>query len=116
LSTQQGRKGELRCTKNFIDQRTAEQWKLLWRKLQTPRPIVNVDGTKNKAGAVMEACILKVLQQGQQQLQQFYVTDLGFDRVLLGYPWLQEFNPLINWKEGTVKEEITLKTIAKAWE
>jgi hypothetical protein len=66
--------------------------------LPRPWPIVNVDGMENKAGMVTEACILKVLYNGHQHLQQFYVTDLGFDQVLLGYPWLSTFNLQVNWK------------------
>ena len=78
--------------------------------------ITNIDGTENKASAVTKACILDVLHQGNQQLQRFYITDLGFDRVLLGYPWLHKFNPQIDWKGKGVVEEITLKTVANAWE
>ena len=64
---------------NFIDIRTAEQWGLLRKVLPRPQPIVNIDGTENKAGMVTEACILKVLHNKKQHLQRFYVTDLGFD-------------------------------------
>jgi hypothetical protein len=53
--------------------------------------------------------------QGLQKLQRFYVTDLGFDRVLLGYPWLSTFNPRINWRAGTVEGRVILKTVANAW-
>ena len=104
------------ATENFVDIRTAERWKLLWKTLPNPRSIINVDGTDNKAGAVTEACILEVLHKGDQQLQRFYIMDLGFDRVLLGYPWLHGFNPQINWKKEGVEGEVTLKTIANAWE
>ena len=104
------------ATENFVDIRTAERWGLPWKTLPNPRSIINVDGTNNKAGAVTEACILDVLHKGNQQLQRFYVTDLGFDRVLLGYPWLHGFNPQIDWKKEGVEGEVTLKTIANAWE
>jgi len=30
-------------------------------------------------------------------MQQFYVTNLGSDRIILGYPWLHAFNLDINW-------------------
>jgi hypothetical protein len=81
------------ATENFINQRTAERWKMLTKELVQPRPIVNMDGTENKAGKVTKACILKVELNGQEELQKFYVTNLGFNRVLLGYPWLSTFNP-----------------------
>ena len=53
-------------TENFIDVRTAERWGLPQKILPRPRPIVNVDGTENKAGMVTEACILEVLYKGDQ--------------------------------------------------
>jgi predicted aspartyl protease len=104
------------ATENFVDIRTAERWKLPRKTLPNPRSIINVDGTDNKAGAVTEACVLEVLHEGDQQLQRFSVTDLGFNRVLLGYPWLHGFNPQIDWKKEGVEGEVTLKTITNAWE
>jgi hypothetical protein len=29
----------------------------------------------------------------------FYITDLGRDRLILGYPWFKEFNPKIDWSQ-----------------
>jgi hypothetical protein len=72
-----------------------------------------VDGTENKASVVTEACILEIKHQGLQKLQKFYVTDLGFDQVLLGYPWLSTFNPKIDWRAGTVEGRVILKTVAR---
>src|SRR5579863_8678249 len=33
----------------------------------------------------------------------FYVATLGQDRAILGFPFLQKFNPQINWMMGTIK-------------
>ena len=103
-------------TENFVDICTAECWGMPRKTLFKPRPIVNVDGTENKAGAVTEACILEIEHQGKWKLQHFYITDLGFDRVLLGYPWLSMFNPQIDWATGKVEGKLTLNTVANAWE
>ena len=86
------------------------------KTLFKPRPIVNVDSTENKAGAVTEACILEIEHQGKQKLQHFYITDLGFDQVLLGYLWLSTFNPQIDWGTEKVEGKLMLKTVANAWE
>jgi predicted aspartyl protease len=104
------------ATENFVDRRTAERWRMLTKELTQPRPIVNVDGTENKAGKVTKACILKVRLNGQEELQRFYITDLGFDRVLLGYPWLSRFNPRIDWKHGTLEGRIRISTTANTWQ
>ena len=57
-----------------------------------------------------------MLFRSERRLQRFYITDLGFDRILLGYPWLSSYNPQINWKEGMVEGEIILRTMTNAWE
>jgi hypothetical protein len=38
-------------------------------------------------------------------LQQFYITALGKDCIILGYPFLYDFNPKINWKTGKIQGE-----------
>jgi hypothetical protein len=43
----------------------------------------------------------------------FYVTNLGWDRIILGLPWFQTFEPLICWKEGTVTRRIIAWTATK---
>ena len=35
-------------------------------------------------------------------LQTFYITALGVDHAILGYPWLREFNLWLDWKEARV--------------
>src|ERR1700733_1366311 len=36
----------------------------------------------------------------------FLITDLGEDEIVLGYPWLAAFQPKINWKNGTLDENM----------
>ena len=43
----------------------------------------------------------------------FYLTNLGEDWMLLGFPWLTAFNPKINWTEGTM-ENLSLCITFKA--
>jgi hypothetical protein len=40
-----------------------------------------------------------------EELQNFFITDLGMDRVILGYPWLETFNPRLNWKNRTLDDK-----------
>ena len=37
----------------------------------------------------------------QIQVQQFYVANLGTNHFILGFPWLYEFNPKIDWRRHT---------------
>jgi predicted aspartyl protease len=81
------------ATENFINQRTAQRWGVGTVNLPLPHLVYNVDGTQNQAGTLTEYYTLRCLIGDKESLQCFYITNLGQDRVLLGYPWLSEFNP-----------------------
>jgi len=88
---------------NFIDYRTVARLRLRTQKLNQLRSVRNIDGTLNKSGNITHCCDLLVSQVGKQERTCFFVTNLGNDRVILGYPWLVAFNPKINWPEATVE-------------
>ena len=85
------------ATENFITQEKVKELKLGFHRLQAPRRVYNVDGTENNRGRITEFCTLKVLHNGQEEEQRFFVTNLGKNDIILGYPWLKTFNPKINW-------------------
>jgi hypothetical protein len=39
------------------------------------------------------------------------VTGLGKQKIILGFPWLHKYNPIIDWKKG----EITFKPFQINW-
>ncbi len=41
----------------------------------------------------------------------FLITNLGKDKVILGYPWFSTFEPKIQWREATLEEEYQLVVI-----
>jgi hypothetical protein len=48
--------------------------------------------------------------------QVFFITNLGKDQIILGYPWLREFDSQINWKDGKVHgPPIKLSTMGRSW-
>jgi Reverse transcriptase (RNA-dependent DNA polymerase) len=104
------------ATENFIDYRTAVQWRLNTKDLWRPGKVYNVDGTENQGGIISKSYILHIRRGEQQIAQRFYVTNLGQDHVILGYPWLREFNPKVDWKEGRlIGEVVKLEEIGIAW-
>ena len=82
---------------NFMDYRTVKRLGLGTRMLETVQPIINADGSPNGKGTILRYVELAVNHNRLERTQSFYVADLGSDRVLLGFPWLKEWNPKINW-------------------
>ena len=101
------------ATGNFIDHRTIVRYRLGTKQLSRPIPIRNVDGTNNRSGQITQYIDLFVSKGQQCQRTRFLVTNLGTDRVILGYPWLAQFNPDIDWPKAKVLgPRVQIETIA----
>ena len=85
------------ATENFVDYQTIVRWRIGTTKLDKPRKVFNVDGSENKAGTITWCMVLHVKMNGKEKLQTFFITNLGRDRILLGWPWFSHFNPEIDW-------------------
>jgi len=91
------------ATANFIDYKTVARLRLGTQKLDNIRTVKNIDGTLNRSGNITHCCDLLVSRDRKQERTRFFVTNLGGDRFIFGYPWLATFNPDINWPEGKVE-------------
>ena len=89
------------ATDNFIDQRTVKRLNIPTRRLDRPRILYNVDKTENRSGRITHYVDLEITRGIQTKVQRFYITNLGIDRFILGFPWLYEFNPDIDWRQHT---------------
>jgi len=76
------------ATENFISHRTWRALGIGRQQLDKSIPVHNVDGTKNCLGNIKHYCWLQVIYNSQEKLQQFFLTDLGQDHMILGYPFL----------------------------
>src|ERR1700678_3076153 len=84
----------------FIDQNFARNFKMDIYNLEKPMKALNVDGTENKRGTIKQDVDLTFTINGRPQTQRLFLTGLGKQKIILGFPWLQEQNPVINWKTG----------------
>ena len=85
------------ATKNFLDE---DVWRCLnigCFKLNRPLTVHNVDGTENKKGKINYYCWLKIHHQGKMAQIKFFLTGLGKDHFILGYPFLFVFNLNVDW-------------------
>ena len=72
-----------------------------------PIPALNVDGTLNKKGTIKHYVNLDLDIFRQKQTMHLLVTVLGKQKMILGFPWLQKHNPIINWQTGTFEWQHT---------
>ena len=87
----------------FINQKYVKQLGLPIWTLERPIMARNVDGTLNKTGTITSYVDLTVKIDGRTTDIQLLVTGLGNQRIILGFPWLDEYNPDINWKTREFK-------------
>ena len=85
----------------FIDQNFAKKFKI--HKLNEPFKAYNVNRTENKRGTIKYYVDLKFNIGTRIFNEQLLVTGLGKQKIILGFPWLTEHNPIIDWKTGTIE-------------
>jgi Retroviral aspartyl protease len=91
----------------FMDQNYARKHGFNLMKLEYPITARNVDGTENKQGIIQYYTNLDLQVNGKTNTEQFLITGLGNQKIILGLPWLRNYNPKINWKEGTLQWRTT---------
>ena len=90
-------------TGQFIDQEYVRKHRLTTRKLVRNIPVFNVDGTRNEAGSIKEVVDVILRFEDHTERTTFAVTSLGSQAVILGFTWLEEHNPEIDWQTRKVK-------------
>ncbi|EGN96472.1 hypothetical protein SERLA73DRAFT_37634, partial [Serpula lacrymans var. lacrymans S7.3] len=87
------------ATDDFMDTKFAIRHRFPLQKLMNPITCKNVDGTTNKNGKITHFTYQRVNAKEQNRFTKFLLTGLDGEDVLLGFPWLQKVNPVINWKD-----------------
>ncbi len=93
------------ATDNFISKNLLHRLKIGYLPVENPIKIWNVDGTHNQDGAISHFTDLQVRTGTETKTLCFLITNLGRDEVILGYPWLTAFEPIIHWRDATLDKE-----------
>ena len=101
------------ATENFMDLMYARWAKLPIKRMKDPQKLYNVDGTENKAGEVQFFVDLAARIGGSMTNLCFFLSDLGGQKAIFGYPWFAAVQPRINWKRGWI-DQSHLPVILKA--
>ena len=71
---------------NFMNLEYAKFLQLPIQRLKEPRRLYNVDGTPNKSGELQYFTDLQVQMGTQCSTLRFFLSNLGENKVILGYP------------------------------
>jgi hypothetical protein len=84
------------ATENFLNLSYAKWLRLPIKRLSTARKLFNVDGTENKAGKLQFYMDMQVQMGAAKTQLQFFLSDLGDHKAILGYPWFAAVQPNID--------------------
>jgi hypothetical protein len=87
---------------NFMNLEYAKYLHMPIQRLKEPRKLFNVDGTLNKSGELQFFTDLQVQTGSQQTTLQFFLSNLGENKIIFGYPWFAAFQPKIDWRRGWI--------------
>jgi len=84
--------------RDFIRSKGMNTWTLLHNI-----PVFNVDGSPNEAGQIFEVVDVVLRYKTHSERMLLAVSGLGKQSLILGYDWLKDHNPKIDWEKGEVE-------------
>jgi hypothetical protein len=90
------------ATENFIDTDHTYALRLPLTHLKTPREVFNVDKTPNRQGPITHYTDAAIRTGGRTRTMRFFLTHLGGNPLILGYPWFSGMEPRITWSKGWI--------------
>ena len=102
----------------FIDKNYTKESGFSLENLEEPLMARNVDRTENKRGKFTKYVNLSVTIHRRTKNIKMLVTGLGKQKIILGFPWLNDENPDINWKNGEFKWQprpFKVKRVTGVW-
>ena len=100
----------------FINQNFIQNQKIKTKNLEHPIKVFNVNRTPNKQGTIMKYTQLNLTINGCTRPHNLFITGLGKQKIILGYPWFKQNNPEIDWEKCTLnwqKEQDNCKPTPK---
>ena len=66
-------------------------------------PVFNVNGSPNETGQISEVVDIVLRYKTHSERMLLAVSRLGKQSLILGYDWLKDHNPRIDWEKGEVE-------------
>ena len=90
------------ATENFMNLSYAKWLKLPIKELAQPRKLFNIDNMENVSGELKHYADLQAQTGSKITKLCFFLTHIGEQKAILGYPWFAASQPKIDWKQGWI--------------
>jgi len=91
------------ATGSLIDRDFVHSKGINTRTLSHNIPVFNIDGSPNEAGQISEVVDVVLRYKTHSERMLLAVSRLGKQSLILGYDWLKDHNPKIDWEKGEVE-------------
>jgi len=91
------------ATDNFVDQDFVRAKGINTQSISHPIPVYNVDGFPNEAGQISKVVNVVLRYKTHSERTLLAVSSLRKQNMILGYTWLKDHNPEVNWQTGEVQ-------------
>jgi len=91
------------ATGKFIDRDFIRTKGINTQSISCPIPVYNVDGSPNEAGQISEVVDVVLHYKTHSERTLLTVSSLGRQSMILGYTWLKDHNPEVNWQTREVQ-------------
>jgi len=92
-----------RATGSFINQDFICSKGINTQTLSCNILVFNVDGSPNEAGQISEVIDILLHYKTHSERILLAISGLGKQSLILGYNWLKDHNPKIDWEKGEVE-------------
>jgi len=90
-------------TRSFINRDFVRSKGMNTRTLSCNILVFNIDGSPNEAGQISKVVDVVLWYKTYSERILLAVSGLGKQNLILGYDWLKDHNPKIDWEKGEVK-------------
>jgi len=84
--------------RNFVCSKRMNTW-----TLSHNIPVYNVNSSPNEAGQISEVVDVVLWYKTHSERMLLAISGLGKQSLILGYDWLKDHNPKIDWEKGEVE-------------
>jgi len=94
---------DCRATRSLIDRDFVCSKGMNTQTLSHNILVFNVNGSPNEAGQISEVVDVVFYYKTHSERMLLAVSELGKQSLILGYDWLKDHNPRIDWEKGEVE-------------